>query len=235
MEKIIPIKKLIFVSLIIGAFFFVIIDVFAEKTEELQSSNQMLKQENNQLESRNNYINSKPVVSKQNNGYTAWRNLEKVAESLVKESNGKFKKSWGLYLAKESQKYGIDPFMVYELLNVETGGKFNPNLIGPPTDYGRAYGLGQFMKNTAPWVADMADLPYKKELLMDPYYSMQLSLVYLDFLYKEYGNWDEALTAYHRGIGGLEQYKENNGHARSWYAKKIQTSAKSHQTVASVQ
>jgi len=43
----------------------------------------------------------------------------------------------------------------------------------------------------------------------------------LDFLYTQYGNWDQTLTAYHRGIAGLENYMEENGHAKSMYATEI--------------
>ncbi|RWZ60882.1 lytic transglycosylase domain-containing protein [Halobacillus fulvus] len=168
----------------------------------------------------------------QKNGYHIWPEMEKVADQLVKESDGEFKKSWALYLVRESKRYDVDPYIAYELLKVETGATFDPELVGPETKYGRAYGMAQFMKNTAPWIADMAGLPYEDELLYDPYYSMQLSLVYLDFLHNKYGNWDEALTAYHRGMGGMQQYKEENGHAESWYAKEIQNKADNHTTIA---
>ncbi|MBM7554749.1 lytic transglycosylase domain-containing protein [Thalassobacillus pellis] len=164
---------------------------------------------------------------------TKWKEMKLTAERLVKESNGNFKKSWALYLVREAKRHNIDPFIVYELLKVETGGTFNPKLVGPQTEYGRAYGMAQFMKNTAPWIADMAGLPYKEELLFDPYYSMQLSMTYLNFLHDQYGNWNEALTAYHRGMGGLKNYKQENGHARSWYAVEIQDKAELHPSFAS--
>ncbi|WP_241657104.1 lytic transglycosylase domain-containing protein [Halobacillus salinus] len=205
----------------------------AEENQQLKDKNEKLRTKNETLSSTNDYmknVSSKDVSKK--NGFYTWPKMEKKAEQLVTESNGEFKKSWALYLVRESKRYEIDPYLAYELLKVETGGTFDPDLVGPETKYGHAYGMSQFMKNTAPWIADMAGLPYEDELLFDPYYSMQLSLVYLDFLHEEYGNWDEALTAYHRGMGGLEQFKEENGHARSWYAKEIQNKAENHTTVA---
>lgn len=165
-------------------------------------------------------------------GYTEWKTSEELANSFVVQSEGRFKKEWGLFLVKEANRHGIDPYIVFELLKVETGGSFDPQLKGPKTKYGRAYGMAQFMKNTAPWIAEMANLPYKDELLYDPYYSIQLSVVYLDFLYDEYGSWDKALTAYNRGMGGLEKYIQQHGHANSSYAKKIQSNAKQHKLVA---
>ncbi|WP_242057491.1 transglycosylase SLT domain-containing protein [Halobacillus yeomjeoni] len=206
----------------------------ADRNQQLKDKNAELKAEKNQLESQYSYIKKETAEESKKNGFYTWPKVEKKADRLVQESDGKFKKSWALYLVKESKRYEIDPFLVYELLKVETGGTFDPELVGPETKYGHAYGMSQFMKNTAPWIADMAGLPYEDELLFDPYYSMQLSLVYLDFLHHEYGNWDEALTAYHRGMGGLEQYKQENGHAKSWYAKEIQNKAETHPTVAFV-
>ncbi|TDQ41715.1 transglycosylase SLT domain-containing protein [Aureibacillus halotolerans] len=174
----------------------------------------------------------KTYVSKERsgsmNGYEEWAQAVTLAESLYKKSDGQFKKEWGLFLFQEAKRYDIDPYVVFELLSVETGGTFNPSLTGPQTQYGRAYGMSQFMKNTAPWIAEMANLTYKDELLFDPLYSIQLSIVYLDFLHERYGNWDQALTAYHRGIFGMHSYVRENGSAKSWYATKIQTEAAAH-------
>ncbi|WP_245830909.1 lytic transglycosylase domain-containing protein [Sediminibacillus massiliensis] len=211
------------------------LDAVSKQKEEAQKEIDMLKEENKQLKSQNNYLQSVKQTKNDKNGYLTWPQVETVADALVQDSGGAFNKTWALYLVKESQKYEIDPHLVYELLKVETGGTFDPDLVGPETKYGRAYGMGQFMKNTAPWVADMAGLPYKEELLFDPYYSMQLSIIYLDFLHTEYQNWNKALTAYHRGMRGLEKYIENNGNAKSWYAVEILSKADSHQTLATLQ
>lgn len=168
-------------------------------------------------------------------GYDGWQEAKRVSRYLYDDSDGAFEKDWGTFLALEAEQREIDPMLVYELLKVETGGKFNPDLVGPETKYGQAYGIAQFMKNTGPWIAEMADLPYEDEMLFDPHYSIQLSIVYLDFLYKEYGDWNHALTAYHRGMYGLEQYIEDNGDAKSWYAVEIQENAENNDLVASDQ
>jgi soluble lytic murein transglycosylase-like protein len=204
----------------------------ADENQQLENKNEKMEKEIERLASTNNYLKEQSPKEVEKNGYHTWPKVEKQANRLVKESDGKFKKSWAMYLVREAERYEINPYLVYELLKVETGGTFDPELVGPETEYGRAYGMSQFMKNTAPWIADMADLPYEDELLFDPYYSMQLSLVYLDFLKNKYNDWDEALTAYHRGMGGLKEYKRENGHAESWYAVEIQEKAKNHKTVA---
>ncbi|WP_235001595.1 lytic transglycosylase domain-containing protein [Halobacillus sp. Marseille-P3879] len=198
----------------------------------LAEKNDQLTEENEQLKSEYEYVSSEGAAE-ETSDFEDWAYLEEQAHAFYKDSDGEFKKPWALFLVKKAEKYGIDPVVVYELLKVETGDTFNPNLVGPETEYGKAYGMGQFMKNTAPWIADMAGLPYEEELLFDPYYSMQLSVVYLDYLYNKYNDWDKALTAYHRGVEGLKEYIEENGDAKSWYAKEIQTKASRHETVAS--
>ncbi|MRH43105.1 transglycosylase SLT domain-containing protein [Aquibacillus halophilus] len=204
---------------------------YKNQYETLTAENEQLIQENNKLEAQRDYLQTSTVES-EDTGYYKWPEIVRKADVLVEESDEEFKMSWALYLVKEAERYNIDPYLVYELLKVETGGTFNPELVGPDTVYGNAYGMSQFMKNTAPWIAEMGELPYEDDLLFDPYYSIQLSLIYLDFLHNEYGNWNEALTAYHRGMAGLEQYKEENGHAKSDYAKRIQNNAEEYKSLA---
>ncbi|WP_186575768.1 transglycosylase SLT domain-containing protein [Aquibacillus kalidii] len=211
---------------------YVWIDKYQSKVESLEAENQELLNENQRLEAAESY--SELPTPKETKGYKNWSKYVNISAEMEKDSDGNFKQSWGIFLVKEAAKYQIDPFIAYELLKVETGATFDPDLIGPKTKYGQAYGMAQFMRNTAPWIADMANMPYKDELLFDPYYSMKLSLVYLDFLKERYGNWNEALTAYHRGMGGMKQYKEKNGHAKSKYATRIQRNAEKYQSVATI-
>ncbi|WP_407268404.1 transglycosylase SLT domain-containing protein [Radiobacillus sp. PE A8.2] len=216
------------ITLIIGIIGFGnMVQVQKAESHALQTENIQLVEENEQLKAQNKYMKMDTADTSDVN-YNTWAAMETQAQLMVEDSEGNFKKPWALFLVKEADRYEMDPYLVYELLKVETGHTFDPYLEGPETIYGRAYGLAQFMKNTAPWIADMAGLPYEDELLFDPYYSIQLSFVYLDFLHGEYGNWNEALTAYHRGMAGMEQYKEENGHAASTYATVIQERAEDH-------
>ncbi|WP_408006796.1 lytic transglycosylase domain-containing protein [Pseudalkalibacillus sp. A8] len=175
------------------------------------------------------YQDGKPNIS----GYKMMMESRKLAKQFAKESDGRFKEEWGRFLVRESIKKDIDPYIVYELLRIETGNQFDPKAVGPQTKYGRAYGMAQFMENTAPWISEMAGLEYKsKEQLFDPYYSIQLAIVYLDYLDAKYDDWDKALTAYHRGIYGMEKYLQEKGHANSWYAEEIQQKAKEQELIA---
>ncbi|NGP43541.1 lytic transglycosylase domain-containing protein [Bacillaceae bacterium SIJ1] len=201
---------------------------------DLENQVETLEKKNNEKERIMDQYSISPemiqsYVKKERNpsmdGYTDWKKADRVADQFYRQSGGKFKKEWALFLVQEAQRYEIDPYVVYELLDVESGGTFDPTLEGPETKYGRAYGMSQFMKNTAPWIAEMAGLPYKDEMLFDPMYSIQLSIVYLDFLHERYDNWDQTLTAYHRGIFGMHNYVKENGDAKSWYATQIQADA----------
>lgn len=211
-----------------------IILLSTHKINKLQDKVADLEQKSENYYEALSYLTDRDSLPEKNTHlHASWKESAKVAKKISKETDGQFKYEWSLFLVNEAKKYNIDPFLVYELLKVETGGKFDPSLEGPNTKYGKAYGLAQFMKNTAPWVAEMGGLPYKDELLYDPYYSIQLSVVYLDFLSNRYnGDWDKALTAYHRGMGGLKNFIKVNGHAKSWYAKEILSNAKEHQMIA---
>lgn len=165
--------------------------------------------------------------------YQEWKAAEDEAENFYEKSDGLFNKEWGVFMSYHANDKDIDPAIVYELLSVETGETFDPDLVGPETRYGRAFGMAQFMTNTGPWIADMADIDYEKEFLYNPYYSMRLSVEYLDHLHNKYdGDWNKALTAYHRGIAGMNTYMKENGDAKSWYAVEIQEKAKDMELVA---
>ncbi len=216
-----------------------LIGFYVYKVHEMEQEIYSLQAENEELTASQMFTSLEQEAGEQNqkqvNGYLTWKSGNEIAADLAQKSDGKFKKDWGVFMANEAIHRGIDPYLVFELLKVESGGKFDPKLKGPKTEYGHAYGMAQFMKNTAPWIADMAGMPYKDELLFDPYYSIQLSIVYLDFLQKNYKDWDKTLTAYHRGIYGMEKYIKENGHARSWYAEEIQENAEEHDYVVSAE
>lgn len=208
-----------------------------EQIEELEQF-QLSVQEQNRSKVDENFVEILDEVEKLPGGYEVsgaanWQKANQLASVFYEDSKGLFPKDWGLLLALESEKRNIDPMVVYELLRVETGDTFDPDLVGPETVYGKAYGLAQFMENTGPWVAEMAGLPYEHEMLFDPHYSIQLSVTYLDYLYEKYDDWNHALTAYHRGMTGLKNYIEDNGDAESWYAVEIIENAESTATAFS--
>lgn len=230
MKRFIPISLIVILTFTTG-YFYVEKEQLHHTVEETEQRNEELRviQEMKEMQI---YYAQQPVSEDVAANYDTWVRSSELADQLYENSEGKFKKEWGLFLGEMAQQRDVDPFIVYELLRTETGGTFDPSLVGPETRYGHAYGMAQFMKNTAPWIADMADLPYEDELLFDPLYSIQLSVEYLSFLYNQYEDWDHALTAYHRGMYGLEKYINENGHAESWYAVEIQENADKFEWVA---
>ncbi|MFB4166168.1 lytic transglycosylase domain-containing protein [Alteribacillus sp. JSM 102045] len=220
-------RKLYF---LIGIIFFALFLMTAFEKAHIEEHMERLEDKSEELEKAKDFEKKIGYLDETNEiewdiEYHEWADAREQAEALKKESDGRFELDWGTYLIHQAKKKNINPALVFELLNVETGGKFDPELVGPPTKYGKAYGMAQFMKNTGPWIAKKADMPYSHSLLFDPFYSIQLSIEYLDYLYEKYDNWDKALTAYHRGVGGLKAYEDKHGNAKSWYAEEIQEKA----------
>ncbi|GAA0353953.1 transglycosylase SLT domain-containing protein [Bacillus horti] len=119
------------------------------------------------------------------------------------------------HLIKESNRYDIPPEILIKLLKTESN--FDKDTIGPRTQYGHAYGIAQFMENTAPWIASMANLEYEMEYLFDPIYSITLAATYLNYLqygdgqgHEGFHDWHASLTAYNRGVAGLNSYVRNH-------------------------
>ncbi|GAF11999.1 LOW QUALITY PROTEIN: hypothetical protein JCM19045_1155 [Bacillus sp. JCM 19045] len=228
------VKKIIVAMFIVTVFIstVLIIKEYQEMKRDLQATHEEL---DHLYKSMRNDIETIPVATTAfqfDENHQVWADSMNVANDLHLDSNGYFKKEWGLYLGHLASDKEINPYLVYELLKVESGETFDTDAIGPDTQYGNAYGMAQFMTNTAHGLLRRQGLNTKRNLLFDPYYAIQLSIEYLDFLYGEYGNWSEALTAYNRGMGGLQQYINQNGHANSEYASTIKEKAAQHQNAA---
>ena len=103
-------------------------------------------------------------------------------------------------ITQYARQAGLDPGLVSQLMRVETGGTFNPNLVSPRG----AIGLGQLMPATA-----RAMQPGITEAeLKDPETNIRLSVRYLaEQMQRFAGNIDQvqlALAAYNAGPGSRE-------------------------------
>jgi soluble lytic murein transglycosylase-like protein len=130
------------------------------------------------------------------------------------------------HLIKEANRLDVPVEILIKLLKIESN--FNSKLVGPATKYGHAYGIAQFMKNTAPWIANMANMEYEFNKLFDTYYSITLAATYLHFLqygdgesHEGYQDWHTSLTAYNRGMGGLRTYQSKYQTTVSTYSETI--------------
>jgi soluble lytic murein transglycosylase-like protein len=130
------------------------------------------------------------------------------------------------HLIEEANRLNIPEEILIKLLKIESN--FDSELVGPATKYGHAYGLAQFMKNTAPWISNMANIEYEFNKLFDPYYSITLAATYLHYLqygdgekHMGYHDWHTSLTAYNRGMGGLRKYEQKYHTTVSTYSETI--------------
>lgn len=99
------------------------------------------------------------------------------------------------YISKMCIKYKVPELVAYSVMDVETGGTFNPNLISDTGDYG----LFQINTINQPWLRQ--DLGITN--FLDPYQSVKAGTFILGELFAKYGNINEVLLAYNEGQTGM--------------------------------
>lgn len=87
------------------------------------------------------------------------------------------------------QTYNVDPALIHAVIQTESSG--NPNAVGPPTQYGQAQGLGQFIPATAKALG--VSNP------MDPQQAIPGVAKLLSENLDRYGDVEKAIAAYHGG------------------------------------
>ncbi|MGO3385771.1 MAG: lytic transglycosylase domain-containing protein, partial [Acinetobacter guillouiae] len=124
------------------------------------------------------------------------KELEKQLKVL--QVNEKVKANAAKYgFESMESKYGILPGLLSGIHMQESRG--NANAIGPMTKYGTAKGGFQFLDDTAKRFkltgGDVFDLGK----------SAEAAAKYLQILYKKFGSWDKAISAYHAGEGNVDK------------------------------
>ncbi|AIS52076.1 lytic transglycosylase catalytic [Thermoanaerobacter kivui] len=106
------------------------------------------------------------------------------------------------YVVYYSSEYGIDPYLVFAVIKVESN--FNPNAVSSKN----AIGLMQILPETGSWVAKKIGIKnYKEDLLFDPKYNIQIGTWYLSYLLKTFdGNVQLAVAAYNGGSGNVDNW-----------------------------
>lgn len=85
------------------------------------------------------------------------------------------------YVVKYSDKYDIDPYLVYSIIKAESSFKVDA------TSRGNARGLMQITDNTGKWAAEKMGLnEFKTEQLYDPEINISIGCWYLNRLYKQF-------------------------------------------------
>jgi hypothetical protein len=119
-------------------------------------------------------------------------------------------------IKNESQKYGIDPYIILSVIQVES--RFSPGAVSNKG----ARGLMQVMPTTGRYVANKFDLPLKNtRSLFDPVTNIRLGVAYLSYLENMYGNMDYALFAYNHGPKKTKQIKKTFSKSKPYYVKAV--------------
>lgn len=93
-------------------------------------------------------------------------------------------------------RWGVPAGLMLRLRSKETGGEADP---ATATSSAGAYGIGQVLPSTA------RDMGYTDEQMNDPIHQADASAQYLRQMYDRYGNWRDALQAYHDGPGNHDR------------------------------
>ncbi|MDD2629832.1 MAG: lytic transglycosylase domain-containing protein [Limnochordia bacterium] len=114
--------------------------------------------------------------------------------------------SYGDKIAFYAEKHGLDPFLVYAVMYIES--RINPEAISPRG----ARGLMQIMPDTAQWIASEIGLTgFDEDMLSIPSINILMGTWYLASLYREFGSSDVVvLAAYNAGRGNVARWLTDN-------------------------
>lgn len=117
---------------------------------------------------------------------------------------------------KTSTKYKVKKDIIYSVIKIESD--FRESV----TSHKGAIGLMQIMPPTGEWMAKSHDLPYSKEMLLDPLYNIKIGTLYLHYLLDRYdGDIEKVLVAYNAGPSRLKdgtwkKFKETKNYLKKY-------------------
>ena len=110
---------------------------------------------------------------------------------------------WNRYAESAASQYGVPLEVVQSVIGAESS--WRPNVEGPVTRSGqRAGGLMQLMPDTFAELRQTHGLGPDR---FDPQTNIQAGTAYLGQLYKQFGNWPDAVSAYNAGPNRWRQVK----------------------------
>ncbi|HAV4746851.1 TPA: tape measure protein [Acinetobacter baumannii] len=141
------------------------------------------------------------------------QNKELKNQQKVMAVNAKVQANAAKYKFSDLEsKYELLPGLLSAINMQESKG--DANAIGPHTKYGKAKGGFQMLDDTAKrW-----GLVGKE--VFDTGKAAEAAAKYLNFLFKKFGNWDQAISAYHAGEGNVEK-GTNIGPVNRQYVKNV--------------
>jgi hypothetical protein len=96
-------------------------------------------------------------------------------------------------IVKHSKTYGVNPYTILAMIQVETGRTFNPNLVGTHGDTG----LLQVLPATQRYMKVSGSL-------FNPSVNIEIGAKYLAYTQKRFGN-DLGIVAYNQGEGNVKR------------------------------
>lgn len=125
-----------------------------------------------------------------------------------------YKNSISIY----SKQYGVDPYLVAAIINVESN--YDKNAISPK----EARGLMQISSVTGYWAAETLPIEdFNLDLLFEPEINIMIGTWYLNILSKEFdNNLQLVLAAYNGGSGNVAKWLKDKEYSEDGtYLKKI--------------
>ena len=115
-------------------------------------------------------------------------------------------------IKNEASFYCLDkPFdasLITAVIKVESN--FNPTAVSSKN----AKGLMQLKDGTFLFVCDRYGLDYDKDDIFDPSKNIEAGVLYLDYLYKKYGDIEVALCAYNAGEGNVDGWLKDERYSK---------------------
>lgn len=159
------------------------------------------------------------ALIKQDQAVTARNEKEKERAKILEQQgkilqvNSKVQANADKYnFAGLEQKHGLLPGLLSGINMQESKG--DAAAVGPQTKYGTAKGGFQMLDGTAKRFGLIG-----KEVF-DTGKSAEAAAKYLEILYKRYGNWEKAISAYHAGEGNVDK-GTNIGPVNRQYVKNV--------------
>jgi hypothetical protein len=135
--------------------------------------------------------------SKKGKKFNVDKNLKSSDSKINMNTLNKGLSIYGNLINEASKTYGVPSALLTGLLYQES--RFNPNIEGPMTKYGRARGIAQFIDATA--IEEGVDQ-------FDPNSAIPGAARFLKKMYNKTGDWNLALASYNAGYGNV---KKHNG------------------------
>lgn len=159
------------------------------------------------------------ALMKQDRAVTARNEKEKERAKILEQQgkilqvNSRVQANAEKYnFAALEQKHGLLPGLLSGINMQESKG--DAAAVGPQTEYGTAKGGFQLLDGTAKRFGLIG-----KEVF-DTGKSAEAAAKYLEILYKRYGNWEKAISAYHAGEGNVDK-GTNIGPVNRQYVKNV--------------